>query len=67
MLEPEVKGAAAAAPDGAEDRAERLPRNSERQLLVDVERRPQDRSEAEREDESAGDEGCQPNAVLRQF
>ena len=67
MLEPEVKGAAAAAPDGAEDRAKGPSRNSKRQLLVDIQRRAQDRAEREREYEPRRHERGGPDGFLRQF
>jgi hypothetical protein len=60
VLEPEVQRAAAALRrDDVEDVAEGELRDAQRELLVDVQRRPPDRPQLEADDQRRpGDDGC---------
>jgi hypothetical protein len=61
VLEPEVKRAAATLRgDDVEDPAEGLMRDEERQLLIDVQRRPPDRTPGEKDGDRYG-RGCRRN------
>jgi hypothetical protein len=67
VLEPEVEGAAAAMTDDVEDRAERVTRDPQRQLLVDVERRAQHCPQCEREHDRPCDRRRGGDGFLRDF